>query len=137
MKLRLHLTFPGNCEEAFEAYARILGAKVTLMLPWGQSPAATDVPEDWRGKIVHATLALGDSELAGADLPPDQYERPQGFTVLVSVAVYADGKRIFDELAAGGRVQMPFQKTFWSSGFGVLIDRFGTPWEVTVDQFSG
>jgi PhnB protein len=133
MKLRPHLTFCGNCEEAFKVYERILGGKITAMLPWGRSPAATEVPEDWRGKIVHATLTFGGAELAGADVPPNQYERPQGFAVLLSVTPHAAGKRIFDELAAGGRVQMPFQKTFWSSGFGVLVDRFGTPWEVTVE----
>jgi PhnB protein len=134
LKLRPHLTFSGNCREAFEVYERVLGGKVLSMLSWGDSPAAEQVPVEWREKIVHATLVFGSSELAGADVAEGQYERPQGFAVLVSVATEAEGKRIFDELAQRGRIQMPFQKTFWSSGFGVLVDRFGTPWEVTVEQ---
>ena len=59
----------------------------------------------------------------------DQYERPQGISVSISVAP-ADAERIFNALAEGGNVSMPFQKTFWSPGFGMVVDRFGTPWMV-------
>lgn len=133
MKLRPHLHFRGNCEEALTHYQRTLGGKIVSMLPYGRSPASADVPKDWQEKIVHATLTFGESELAGADVRPEQYERPQGFSLLVSVPDEREGRRIFDALAEGGRVTFPFGKTFWSPGFGVLVDRFDVPWEVSVD----
>jgi PhnB protein len=71
--------------------------------------------------------------LIGSDAFPDAYERPHGFSVLFTATDLAKGKRIFDELAEGGRVDVPFRETFWSPGYGVLVDRFGVPWEVNTD----
>jgi PhnB protein len=136
MKVSTHLQFRGQCEAAFKFYERVLGGNAFLMTH-AQSPTAAEVPPDWREKILHATLPLGDTELAGADVRPAQYRRPQGFSVLLSVSNHGEGERIFAALAAGGEIHFPFQKTFWSSGFGVLVDQFGTPWEVTVGQGAG
>ncbi len=133
MRIDAHLTFCGDCEEAFRYYERLFGGSLVL-LSFGSSPAASTVPEAWRSKIVHATLTLIDGKtLLGADVLPEQFERPQGFYVLAALRDAAEAQRVFDALADGGAVRMPLQKTFWSPSFGAVVDRFGTPWEITVE----
>jgi PhnB protein len=132
MQLSVHLTFPGTCEEAFRFYERTLGATALHLLRYGDSPAAAGVPADFRDKLVHATLVIGSHQLAGADVVPAQYERPRGFSVLFGAASRTDAERIFAALADGGDVKLPLQATFWSPAFGVVVDRFATPWEITV-----
>ena len=129
MSLNCHLTFDGECEAAFSAYQRILGGE-TKLLEYGKSPLANQVPPHWQRRIVHATLVLAGQELVGSDAFPDAYESPRGFSVLLAAPGRNEGKRIFDALAEGGRVNVPFQETFWSPGYGFLIDRFGVPWEI-------
>jgi len=133
MRVDPHLTFRGDCEEAFRFYERLFGGNLAL-LSYGSSPAVSTVPEGWRSKIVHATLVLADgNRLLGADLLPEQFERPQGVYLLAALRDAAEAQRVFDALADGGSVKMPLQKTFWSPSFGVVVDRFGTPWEITVE----
>ena len=98
------------------------------------SPAESDIPPEWRDKIMHARLAVGDAVLMGSDAPPAHYQKPQGFSVSVSVKDAADGERIFKDLSEGGHVQMPFQKTFWAAGFGMCVDQFGIAWMVNCEQ---
>jgi PhnB protein len=131
MKLSFHLSFNGRCEEAFRFYENKLGGKVLGMLTYGNSPMAGQVSEQWRGKIVHATMTVGDAVLAGADVSPEKYQQPRGFSVLLSVDNPADAELMFDVLAENGAVGMPLQKTFWSPAFGVLVDQFGIPWEIS------
>jgi len=127
MKLSVHLTFAGQCETAFRFYERVLGGSALRMFRWGDAPA-NDMPADW---LVHASLTLGMYELMGADVAAAQYERPRGFYVYHAVATRDDAERIFAALADGGEAVMPLQQTFWSPCFGVLVDRFGVPWEIT------
>jgi PhnB protein len=134
MEVEVHLTFCGQCEEAFRFYERTLGAKIGLMLSYGNSPAADGVAAEWRDKIVHANLTLGDIVLAGADVRPEDYEKPGGFCLLLGVESPAQAEQVFRALAEDGVVRMPLQKTFWSPAFGVVVDRFGTPWEVSCRQ---
>ncbi len=134
MKLTTHLAFGGQCEAAFQFYTQCLGAKIQFMLTYGGSPMAEQVPPEWRGKIVHATLTVGDSTLVGADVLPEQYEQPKGFYVLLHVDDQLETERMFQVLSENGTVQMPLQKTFWSVCFGVLVDQFGIPWEIHCTQ---
>jgi PhnB protein len=122
--------FDGQCREAFTEYRRILGGKLATMMTYGESPLAASVDAKWHSRILHATLDLDGAELTGADVLPQDYQRPQGFSVLLSISGAARGTRIFAALAEGGKVHMPFQSTFWSPGFGVLVDRFAVPWEI-------
>jgi PhnB protein len=128
MEMSVHLCFDGRCEEAFRFYEQLLGGQIVTMLPYAKAPM--EVAADWRDKIVHATMMVGALRLSGADVAPEQYQRPQGFYVLLSPAVDA-GQRIFAALSENGTVVMPLQKTFWSPSFGVVVDRFGIPWEVS------
>ena len=115
-------------------YERLLGGTITTMLAYGDSPMAEQVRPEWRNRIVHATLEWNGYTLLGADVFPGGYERPRGFFVTVSVNGLERAKVLFEALAEGGEVKLPFQETFWSPGFGVLIDRFGVPWEVNCER---
>lgn len=134
MKLSPHLSFNGQCQEAMDFYQRCFGGKIQSMLTYGNAPMSDRVPPQWRGKILHATLAIGQSILYAADTPPEQYQPPKGFHVTIGVQEAAEAERIFRELSEGGTVQMPLQKTFWAIRFGVLVDRFAISWEVNCPQ---
>lgn len=133
MELTPYLNFNGDCAEAFRFYERVLGGKIVMMQTHGESPMKDQTPPDWRDKVLHARLIVDGKFLMGSDAPPEGYVAPQGLFVSVSVTSPADGERIFKALADGGKVNMPFQKTFWSPGFGMAIDRFGTPWMVNTE----
>lgn len=133
MELTPHLTFRGQCGEAFRFYKELLSADTLTMLTYGDSPMADQVEPDWRDKIVHATLKFPGGTLAGVDVRPADYQAPNGFFVLLSTNDVSETRRIFDALAIGGTVQTPLQTTFWSAGFGVVIDRYGTPWELNCE----
>ena len=132
MKLSTHLNFNGNCRAAFEYYEKHLGGKITFIMTYGESPMADHVAPESHGRIVHATLELpGNQRVSGADMPAGRpFDKPQGFEVLLTLEDPADAERIFAALADEGETQMPLQKTFWSERFGMLTDRFGTPWMV-------
>jgi PhnB protein len=130
MQLCPHLSFNGDCEAAFKFYEKCLDAKITFAMPYGGSPLAGGVPAEWRSKILHASLQVGDALILGADAPPGRYEKPQGFSVTLSPKDPAEAERIFRALSEGGRVTMPMQETFCAAGFGMLVDQFGIPWMI-------
>lgn len=134
MNFTPHLSFDGRCEAAFRFYERCLGGRIITMLTWGDTPMAERVPPGFADKILHATLMTGNGTLAGSDVPPGQYEKPLGFHVLIGIDDPADAERMFNALAENGTVQMPFRKTFWAAGFGVLTDQFGISWEINCEQ---
>jgi PhnB protein len=130
MRINPHRSFNGQCREAFKFYEKHLGGKITLMMTWGESPIGTRASPDQSDKILHASLTVGQDVLAGADAPPGHFRQPQGFAVTLDIAEAAEADRVFAALAEGGTVQMPMQETFWALRFGMLIDRFGTPWMI-------
>ena len=134
MDLCISLSFNGQCEAAFKFYERCLDGKVSFMLTWGDSPMAQDAPAEWRGKICHASLTIGDMAFAGSDVQPHQYEAPRGFAVLLGIKDVADADRIFNALAENGKIQMPLQETFWALRFGQVIDQFGIPWAINCEK---
>jgi PhnB protein len=136
MKLNSHLHFSGQCEEAFQFYEKCLGGKIEGLFRYEAAPGevAQSVPPEWRNKIMHASMAIGDQVLMGMDAPPERFHKPQGFHVNIGVKDLAEGKRIFEQLSEKGNVTMPFAPTFWSPGFAMFVDRFGTPWMVNVEQ---
>ena len=134
MQMNPYLTFAGQCEAAFKFYAKVLGGKIEAMLPHAGTPAAEHVPAEWRNKIMHARLVVGDKVLMGSDAPPGRREEMKGFSVTLGVDDPKEAERIFGALAENGTVCMPLQKTFWASRFGMLVDRFGTPWMINCEQ---
>ena len=130
MQLNPYLLFNGQCEAAFKFYEQVLGGKIEGMTPHAGSPAEEHVPAEWRDKILHARMTVGDTVLLASDAPPGRYEPPKGFSVSIQLKDPAEGERIFNALSEKGSVQMPFQKTFWSPGFGMCVDQFDIPWMV-------
>ena len=130
MRLNPYLSFNGDCEAAFRFYERCLGGRIVFMMTYGDSPMAEQAPLDWRNKILHTTLEVGDWILQGADMLPGQYQKPQGISVTINIDAAPDADRIFNALAENGTVQVPIQETFWARRFGVVVDRFGTPWMI-------
>jgi PhnB protein len=131
-----YLGFRGQCEEAFNTYARIFGGEIVAMMRNSDVPAGADRPlvPGTEGQIMHARLRVGDRWLMGGDAPPQYAQTPQGFCVSIAVDDPAEAARIFNALAEGGTVQMPIGPTFWADAFGMTIDRFGTPWMVNCEK---
>jgi PhnB protein len=134
MQIQPYLFFNGDCEAAFNFYERCLGGKIEAMLTNAGSPAEQQVPAEWRGKILHARLVVGDAVLMASDAPPGHYQKPQGFSVSVQINEPGRAESVFHALAAGGTVSMPIQETFFAARFGMLVDKFGTHWMVNCDK---
>ena len=134
MQLNPYLTFKGQCEAAFKFYEKVLGGKIEAMIPHEGTPAAEHVPSEWRNKIMHARLVLGDKILMGSDAPPEHCEEMKRFSVTLGIDKPAEAERIFHALSESGTVRMPIQETFWAQRFGMLVDRFGTPWMINCEK---
>ena len=130
MALDVYLAFDGNCAEAMRFYQQTLGGSLRMMTH-GESPAAAQAPPEAKDRIIHAHLDLDDRALMASDAMIGQPENGMhGFDLSLGYPTAAEGKRIFDQLADGGQVVIPYDKTFFAEGFGMLRDRFGTPWMV-------
>jgi PhnB protein len=132
-KIDSYLFFDGNCAEAMRFYEHALGAKLEMMMKGSEMPGAEKMPPGGADKIMHARLGLGDGRalMASDWMSPEPYKGMNGFAISVQYPTTADAKRVFDALAQGGKVNMPLGPTFWSQAFGMLVDRFGTPWMVS------
>jgi PhnB protein len=128
-----YLNFNGNCAEAFRFYERCFGGRIEFLQTFGESPMKDSVGPAEYGLVMHVSLKVDGDTLMGSDAP-GRYEAPQGMYVSIAPKTYGDAERIFTELSAGGNVEMPFQKTFWSAGFGMTRDRFGIPWMVNYEE---
>lgn len=132
--MNTHVSFNGNCEEAFKFYEKALNGKITFMMNYEGTPAVAQVPADWRKKVIHASLDLNGGILQGCDAPGDRYQKPQGFSVALEINDAAEAERAFKALSAGATICMPMQETFWAQRFGMLTDRFGIPWMVNCSK---
>ena len=131
-----YLFFDGTCADAMRFYERTFGGKLDLMTG-ASSPVADQIPPGTADRILHARLVFDGGTLMASDWIAGQpYEKMQGFSLSLIYPTTAEAKRIFDILADGGKVTMPFEKTFWAESFGMLVDRFGTPWMVNGPQAS-
>lgn len=130
MLITPYLGFDGNCREAFEFYAECFGGKIGMMMTYGGSPMAEEMPAEAHDRIMHASLVADGALLMGGDAPPGQYAKQQGMMIALEIPEIDRAKRVFDTLAEGGRVSMPFEETFWVERFGMVTDRFGTPWAI-------
>jgi PhnB protein len=133
MEVTTYLTFKGDCEAAFGFYQQCLDGTLGGVFRYAGTPYADQVPADWQDKVMHASLTLGHQVLMGADVAPERYEAPKGFSLSLQMSRAADAERIFDQLSAGGTIRTPLEKTFWAERFGVLVDRFGITWLINCD----
>jgi PhnB protein len=130
MQVNPYLFYDGNCEAAFKFYEKVLGAKIDMMLTHESAPESMPTPPGWKNKIMHGKITIDGEVLMASDAPPDHFNQPQGFSVSLTVEDPADAERKFKALSEGGKVNMPFGKTFFSKGFGMCVDQFGMPWMV-------
>lgn len=141
MQFTPYLNFDGNCAEAFAFYAKLFGGTIVYQGTFGEMPASENMPplpESAKQRIMHVHLQVKEQALMGSDAMPGAdanrggFQPPQGLWVSIQAADVAEGRRLFDALSKGGQTVMPFAATFWSPGFGMAKDRFGTPWMVNV-----
>jgi PhnB protein len=134
MHVNPYLVFNGDCETAIKFYQQTLGGEITMMMTHAGTPMEAHTPPEWHGKILHASLKIGDTVLMASDAPPDRYEKPKGFSVSLVLEDTAEAERIFKTLSEGGSVQMPIQQTFWAARFGMLTDKYAIPWMINCNQ---
>ena len=134
MELNPYLSFNGQCEAAFKFYEKVFGGKIEAMMTFGSSPMAEQTPPEWRNKIMHARMSVGGKTLMASDAPPDRYEAMKGIMVTLGIDDPGEAERIFRALSERATIQMPIQKTFWAERFGMLVDKFGTPWMVNCEK---
>ena len=135
MQIQPYLFFNGRCEEAIEFYKRALGAEVLMLMRNKESPEPPPpgtMPPGSENKVMHATLRIGTSNLMLSDGYCDGKPAFTGFSLSLDAANEAEADRLFAALCDGGTVQMPLAKTFWSPKFGMVADRFGVGWMVSV-----
>jgi PhnB protein len=135
MQVQPYLFFDGRCEEAVEFYKKALGAKVEMLMRFKDSPEPPQPgmhPPGSENKVMHATLRIGETTVMASDGHCQGKPTFQGFSLSVTAANDAEAERLFGALGERGQVQMPLTKTFFSSRFGMLADRFGVSWMVIV-----
>ena len=127
-----YLGFDGNCADAMRFYEQALSGKLEVLMSGADSPMAAQMPKAFLHRIMHARLALPDGGLLFAgDGPADMpYEGIKGVSITLNYPTTAEAEKVFAALAAGGQVTMPMQPAFWAASFGMLKDKFGTPWIV-------
>jgi PhnB protein len=127
-----YLGFNGNCAEAMRFYETVLEGKLEILMSGADAPMAAQIPKEFAHRILHARLALkGGEYLYGGDAPMQMpYQGIHGVSIALNYDSVAEAQKIFDKLAAGGKVTMAMQPSFWAKSFGMLIDKFGTPWIV-------
>jgi PhnB protein len=128
--MNVHLNFQGNCAEAFGFYKTVFGAKNAFTMKYGEAPEGSPVPPDWKDKILHTSIPMGEGQLMGCDAPQGRSTPIGGFQISVQSKDEPEVKRIYEALKEGGSVQMPLAPTFWSPLFGMCTDKFGVAWMV-------
>jgi PhnB protein len=134
MQMSTYLYFKGDCEDAFKFYEKVLGGTIVAMMKHEGTPAADHVPAEWREKILHARMTVGDQMLMASDAPPGRFERQAGFSVNIGTNDPAEAERLYRALAEDGTQIMPIAETFWAARFGMLVDRFGIPWMINCEK---
>jgi PhnB protein len=135
MFVQPYLFFDGRCEEAIEFYKGAVGAEVQMLMRHKDNPAPTPagfVPPGSEDKVMHASLRIGETIVMASDGRCSGHPSFNGFSLSLTAANAGEAEKLFARLAAGGKVDMPLAKTFWSPCFGMLVDRFGVAWMVTI-----
>jgi PhnB protein len=129
MKIFTYLNYGGNCKEAFQFYEKHLGGKINMMMTHDENPDVKDVAPELKGKILHANMVIGETQLMASDVP-GKYEPMRSAYLSLMVDTTEDAERIYALLSEGGQIFMPMAETFYAFRFGMLRDKFGTSWMV-------
>ena len=134
MQVQPYLFFDGRCEDALDFYRDKLGAEVTALMRFKEAPDPNMSAPGTHEKVMHAAFRIGDATVMASDGRCQGKPSFQGFSLTITAQNDAEAARLFNALADGGQVQMPLEKTFFSSSFGMVADRFGVGWMVIVAQ---
>lgn len=133
MQLVPYLFFTGNCEEALNFYKGIFGGEIAGLMRWKDMPkdgGGPPVTPETSEKVMHARLESGPITIMAADASPGKTYGEGPISLSIGLTDRAEGQRIFDRLAAGGKVEMPYQDAFWGATFGMLTDEYGIDWMI-------
>ena len=136
MFVQSYLFFDGRCEEALDFYRRTLGAEVTRLMRFKESPEPHQpgmLPPGSENKVMHASFRIGESVLMASDGRCQGQPKFEGMALSLFVNTADEGEKMFAALSEGGKVQMPMTKTFFSERFGMVADRFGVSWMILVE----
>jgi PhnB protein len=130
MQLHTYLNYGGNCEQAFRFYEQHLGGKITFLMRHGEQPAPGQLPAEWNGKVLHARIDLGGTQLLGADIPPERFQPIRSAYLSLTFETVEEAERVYALLTEGGEIFMALQETFFAKRFAMCRDRFGTSWMI-------
>ncbi|MES2842826.1 MAG: VOC family protein [Pseudomonadota bacterium] len=131
IQLCAYMSYDGDCADAMKFYAQVLGAKLEALITYGDMPGEMPVPAEHASRVMHAYLVHSDFALMAGDAPPGvPFAGIQGCMLAITYPTVAEATRVFNALADGGKVTMPLAETFWADTFGMVTDRFGTPWGI-------
>jgi len=134
MQIIAYLNFNGNCEEAFQFYEKALRGNIKGLFRHEGSPMENQVPAEWKSKVMHVALEVGDQWLYGSDAPPNYYQKPAGISVSLNMTDPAEAERLYKAMTNGGKVTMELQETFWAHRFAMFTDKFGIPWMINCSK---
>lgn len=126
-----YLFFKGDCAKALAFYEATIGAVISGVMLNKDSPDAASRMPGPDDMVMNAFFKIGETTLMASDSPSDWYEKPQGFRVYLEADSVNEAIRIFNAFADGGQIAMPIDKAFWAELFGMVTDKFGTPWMVS------
>src|SRR5262247_4298453 len=126
MQLHTYLNYGGNCEQAFRFYQQHLGGTITFLMRHGEQPNPEQTPPDWKGKVLHARMNIGGTELLGADIPADRFQPMRSAYLSLTVDNSEEAERIYKLLTDGGEIFMKMEETFFAFRFAMFRDKFGT-----------
>jgi PhnB protein len=130
MKLNTYLNYGGNCAQALRFYEEHLGGKITAMGTYAEMPDKSAVPPGMENNVIHARITIGGTELMASDVPPERFQPMCSFDLSLSVDSDEEAERIYALLSDGGEIFAPMAETFFAHRFGMLTDKFGTPWMI-------
>lgn len=130
-----YLNFNGNTEEAFNFYKSVFGGEFATIMRFGDTPGCENMPETEKNGIMHVALPMGSSILMGTDVPKsmEQVKFGTNSSITIDAESREEAKRLFDGLAAGGKIGMPMDDMFWGAYYGMLADKFGVQWMINFD----
>jgi PhnB protein len=140
LRLNPYIILDGQTKEAIAFYEEALGAKTVMVQTFGDMPANPEfaIPEAAKDRVAHATLKVGETDFMMNDTFPGQpLHKGDHVTICVTTNDAATSRNLFDSLAVGGEVQMPFQATFWTAGYGIVKDKFGVTFQITTESKQG
>jgi PhnB protein len=135
MQLEPYIFFHGTCEEALNFYAACFGGEIVQLSRMSDAPSEHQVDAAWNNKVMHASFAAGDLKFMASDGRPGTPPHGEDDIALsVATTSVAEGQRVFNALAQGGTIKMPFEAAFWGGKFGQIVDKFGIQWMITAHE---